>query len=155
MSYISTLFNIQLLWILSLFYLPLTITAVSSSSSTTTINNKDNTPSTIVKYHRYIILGAGPAGLQMAHYLQSAGRDYTVIDEVSFRFSYSEVKFYCTSRNVPIIDRICNINFYPSLPTLLLYPYIYPFYNIYPFTCSFSLLSLSLFPIGYISRFIF
>ena len=32
------------------------------------------------EYHRYIVLGAGPGGLQMAHYLASAGRDYLVVD---------------------------------------------------------------------------
>jgi thioredoxin reductase len=31
-------------------------------------------------YSRYLIIGAGPGGLQIAHYLESAGRDYTVLD---------------------------------------------------------------------------
>ena len=30
---------------------------------------------------RYIIIGAGPGGLQLAHYLDSAGRDYTVLEK--------------------------------------------------------------------------
>jgi len=34
------------------------------------------------EYVRYAVLGAGPGGLQMAHYLDSAGRDYLVIDRV-------------------------------------------------------------------------
>jgi ribulose 1,5-bisphosphate synthetase/thiazole synthase len=29
---------------------------------------------------RYAILGAGPGGLQLAHYLDSAGRDYVVFE---------------------------------------------------------------------------
>jgi hypothetical protein len=39
-------------------------------------------PRVTVSYKRYVVLGAGPAGLQMAHYLQSAGRDYVVLDKV-------------------------------------------------------------------------
>ena len=31
-------------------------------------------------YARYVVLGAGPGGLQIAHYLSSAGRDYIVLD---------------------------------------------------------------------------
>lgn len=61
-------------------------TASSSLSSDASLTDKDNGLPPIVKYHRYIVLGAGPAGLQMAHYLQSAGRDYVVIDEVRFVF---------------------------------------------------------------------
>ena len=34
-----------------------------------------------VTFARYIIVGAGPGGLQMAHYLESAGRDYLVLDD--------------------------------------------------------------------------
>ena len=29
---------------------------------------------------RYLVVGAGPGGLQLAHYLESAGRDYLVLD---------------------------------------------------------------------------
>lgn len=34
------------------------------------------------EYHRYVIIGAGPGGIQLAHYLDSAGRDYLVLDKV-------------------------------------------------------------------------
>jgi len=34
-----------------------------------------------LEYHRYVVVGAGPAGLQMAHYLHSAGRDFIVVDQ--------------------------------------------------------------------------
>jgi cation diffusion facilitator CzcD-associated flavoprotein CzcO len=34
-------------------------------------------------YHQYVIIGSGPGGLQLAHYLQSAGRDYIVLDKSS------------------------------------------------------------------------
>jgi ribulose 1,5-bisphosphate synthetase/thiazole synthase len=34
-------------------------------------------------YVKYIIVGAGPGGLQMAHYLHSAGRDYAVLEGAS------------------------------------------------------------------------
>ena len=33
------------------------------------------------EHHRYLIIGAGPGGLQMAHYLQSAGRDYLLLEK--------------------------------------------------------------------------
>jgi NADPH-dependent 2,4-dienoyl-CoA reductase/sulfur reductase-like enzyme len=29
---------------------------------------------------RYVVIGGGPAGLQMAHYLQSSGRTYVVLE---------------------------------------------------------------------------
>ena len=32
---------------------------------------------------RYVIIGAGPGGLQIAHYLDSAGRDYVVLEKNS------------------------------------------------------------------------
>jgi thioredoxin reductase len=32
------------------------------------------------EYHEYIIVGAGPAGVQAAYYLQKAGRDYVVLE---------------------------------------------------------------------------
>lgn len=41
------------------------------------------------EYHRYIVIGSGPGGLQMAHFLQSAGRDYLLLeagDEVASFF---------------------------------------------------------------------
>lgn len=44
-----------------------------------------------VREHRFIIVGAGPAGLQMAHFLQQAGHDYLVIeasDHVASFFSH-------------------------------------------------------------------
>ncbi len=33
-----------------------------------------------VSHHEYLIIGAGPAGLQLAYYLQKAGRDYLVLE---------------------------------------------------------------------------
>ncbi len=36
------------------------------------------------EYHRYLIVGAGPGGLQLSHYLDTAERDYLVVDKVSF-----------------------------------------------------------------------
>ena len=32
------------------------------------------------KYHDYVVIGAGPAGLQLAYYLQRAGRDFAVLE---------------------------------------------------------------------------
>ena len=31
-------------------------------------------------HHDYIIIGAGPAGLQLGYYLQRAGRDYVILE---------------------------------------------------------------------------
>ena len=33
------------------------------------------------KYWDYIVVGAGPGGLQMGHFLQKAGRDYVVLEK--------------------------------------------------------------------------
>jgi hypothetical protein len=57
--------------------------ARSSSPSSSSSAVTGPTPDNPVHYRRYIVLGAGPAGLQMAHYLESAGRDYVVLDEAS------------------------------------------------------------------------
>jgi cation diffusion facilitator CzcD-associated flavoprotein CzcO len=34
------------------------------------------------EYHRYIIVGAGPGGLQLGHYMDTAERDYLILDKV-------------------------------------------------------------------------
>jgi cation diffusion facilitator CzcD-associated flavoprotein CzcO len=39
---------------------------------------------------RYLVLGAGPGGLQLAHYLESAGRDYLVLDAQARPASFFE-----------------------------------------------------------------
>lgn len=36
-----------------------------------------------VPHVRYVIIGGGPGGLQLAHYLDSAGRDYVVYEKHS------------------------------------------------------------------------
>ncbi|MDJ8948225.1 NAD(P)-binding domain-containing protein, partial [Clostridium perfringens] len=33
------------------------------------------------KYHEYVIVGAGPAGVQAAYYLEKAGRDYVILEK--------------------------------------------------------------------------
>ena len=38
------------------------------------------TDDTATHFSRYLIVGSGPGGLQIAHYLESAGRDYIIID---------------------------------------------------------------------------
>ena len=35
----------------------------------------------VTPYHRFLIIGAGPGGLQLAHYLHSALRDYAVLEQ--------------------------------------------------------------------------
>ena len=39
---------------------------------------------------RYVVVGAGPGGLQIAHYLESAKRDYVVIEKNAFPGSFFE-----------------------------------------------------------------
>jgi len=34
-------------------------------------------------YHDYIVVGAGPAGLQLAYFLERAGRDYVILERGS------------------------------------------------------------------------
>ena len=34
-------------------------------------------------YWEYIVVGAGPAGLQLGHYLQESGRDYVIMEKAS------------------------------------------------------------------------
>ena len=33
-----------------------------------------------VRYHDYVIIGAGPAGLQMGYFLEQSGRDYVILE---------------------------------------------------------------------------
>ncbi|MFY1697938.1 MULTISPECIES: NAD(P)-binding domain-containing protein [unclassified Solwaraspora] len=37
-------------------------------------------PSGVTEHHRYLIIGAGPAGLQLSYYLQQAGCDYATVE---------------------------------------------------------------------------
>lgn len=47
-------------------------------------------------YHRYVVVGAGPGGLQLAHFLHSAQRDYVILDSAarpgSFFRSYPRMR---------------------------------------------------------------
>ena len=45
-------------------------------------------PTPAPTFARYVIVGAGPAGLQAAHYLDSAGRDYVVLDREAVAGSF-------------------------------------------------------------------
>src|SRR6476659_2506887 len=40
----------------------------------------DSTPGRREPVHDYLILGAGPAGLQLGHSLERAGRDYLIVE---------------------------------------------------------------------------
>ena len=52
------------------------------------INATSASPRVLPPYVRYLVLGAGPGGLQIAHYLESAGRDYLVLDRASAPASF-------------------------------------------------------------------
>ena len=43
-----------------------------------------------IEFHRYIVLGAGPGGIQQGHYLHSAGRDYVILERASAPSSFFE-----------------------------------------------------------------
>jgi len=47
-----------------------------------------NGDETVGHIYDYIIVGAGPAGLQLAHHLQRAGRDYVVLEQNSVAGSF-------------------------------------------------------------------
>lgn len=49
---------------------------------------QDSTTPPLPTYARYVVLGAGPGGLQIAHYLESAGRDYLVLDAAAHPASF-------------------------------------------------------------------
>jgi thioredoxin reductase len=49
-------------------------------------NNMKNSTSGI--YHDYLIIGAGPAGLQLGYFLQTAGRDYLILERASIPGSF-------------------------------------------------------------------
>jgi hypothetical protein len=48
------------------------------------------TPAAAPAHARYVVLGAGPGGLQLAHYLDSAGRDYIVLEQAAQPASFFE-----------------------------------------------------------------
>jgi hypothetical protein len=52
---------------------------IATTTSSTTPSPSPSPP----LHHRYLVVGAGPGGLQAAHYLSSAGRDYLVLDSAS------------------------------------------------------------------------
>lgn len=43
-------------------------------------------------YHDYIIVGAGPAGLQLGYFLQKAGRDYVILEKTNISGEYNGVR---------------------------------------------------------------
>ena len=47
-------------------------------------------PAAAPAHARYVVLGAGPGGLQLAHYLDSAGRDYVVLEQATRPASFFE-----------------------------------------------------------------
>jgi 2-polyprenyl-6-methoxyphenol hydroxylase-like FAD-dependent oxidoreductase len=51
---------------------------------------------------RYVIIGAGPGGLQLAHYLDSAGRDYAVLERAPGPASFF--------RHLPRFRQLISIN---------------------------------------------
>ena len=59
------------------------------------------------KYWDYVVIGAGPGGLQMGHFLQKAGRDYVVIERnsVAGKWAYHVLYYtlWCIRRTVVLI----------------------------------------------------
>ena len=52
-----------------------------------------STMGSTVEQHQYCVIGAGPAGLQLGHYLHTAGRDYVILEAQPTVGSF----FKCTS----------------------------------------------------------
>jgi hypothetical protein len=57
-------------------FLPAVIAALAACSASVSADVAT------AEYHRYIIVGAGPGGLQLGHYMDTAGRDYLILDKV-------------------------------------------------------------------------
>ena len=61
-------------------------------------------------YHDYIIVGAGPAGLQMGYYLEKAGRDYLILEA-----NDSAGSFFATQpRHRTLLSLNKRFNIYPE-----------------------------------------
>ena len=66
------------------------------------------------RHWEYIVVGAGPAGLQMGHFLKTAGRDYMLLERnnisgTSQSVIYPEYTLLCSGlicSSLPIIARI-------------------------------------------------
>lgn len=58
-------------------YVPVLLAALASAAPTRT-------------HYKYIVVGAGPGGLQTAHWLESAGRDYLVLEKEAHAASFFE-----------------------------------------------------------------
>lgn len=65
------------------------------------------------EYHRYLVVGAGPGGLQMGHYLDTAGRDYLILDKVRHRVALVRL-----TPSHPVTPWITHDRMYPSDPSL-------------------------------------
>ena len=40
------------------------------------------------EHHRYCVVGAGPAGLQLGHFLEKNKRDYVILERAAQRYVY-------------------------------------------------------------------
>lgn len=61
--------------VLSVIFLLLCLRNPLVTSEVTQGSNDDD-----VKYWDYIVIGAGPAGLQMGHFLKKANRNYIILE---------------------------------------------------------------------------
>jgi Pyridine nucleotide-disulphide oxidoreductase len=54
------------------------------------------------QYHRYVVVGSGAGGMQVGHYLQSAGRDYVILEKAAHAGAFF--------RRFPRMRRLISLN---------------------------------------------
>lgn len=65
----------------------------ASASAESAPRNADSCPDASAateEHHRYCIVGAGPAGVQLGHLLKTAGRDYVLLERAARAASFFE-----------------------------------------------------------------
>ena len=65
------------------------------------------------KYWDYIVVGAGPGGLQMGHFLQKAGRNYVLLERNSVVGKWVSYVVVCMKAHIYVAVNLlmCQIDF--------------------------------------------
>jgi hypothetical protein len=71
------------------------LVAVAAAAAASRVIASAATMDMAPEYHRYVVVGAGPGGLQLGHYMDTAERDYVILDKVRLLLITALTTFGC------------------------------------------------------------